>query len=594
MISITKISEIRQATKLFFRFNKYVLRYWTFELIILLIGIFSIILSLVTPYIGKYVLDKGILARDIRIFIIYTILGIAIYLINLIIGNVHRYLKNYCIRKVRIDLTKDVFKKIKSYSLRVFQSRSSGSHIFRVSNDIISAANVINDTLPNIILTVFKLLAITLIIIFINWKILILIMIYQLLVLFQINLFIKKIEQLIRSNLEKSENIFKMLSDFFSHIYIIKACGTMTVEIKKYFHTYIDRMRLEIKDTRLKIASDLLGNLSDKLFFGLIGFYGSILVIRGQMSLGSLGAVMAYISQGTSAYSALLGLGQQIILNRISLERITEICDVEAEIREYENAKTVSLKGKIEFQNVSFGYKQGQIVLENINFCILPGAHIALVGHSGSGKTTILNLILRLYDVNKGTIFLDAHDLRELKFKSIYSQISIAPQEPFLWDCSIKDNIRYGKEDASVEDIRRATQITQIDDFIECLPNGFDMPIGEDACWISQGQKQRIAIARAVIKKPRILILDEAMSSLDSEIEDKIVTNIRKEFKNSTVIIVSHRLSTVKKMDLVYFLEGPSKIDIGTHEELILSNPKYVDLFASQIESAVFNEGKTY
>lgn len=578
------LSDIKQSSQLFRRFNKYILRYWKVELAILILGNFSIVLSLVTPYIGKIVLDNGILAKNMRVFIIFTILGIGIYIINLVMGNGHRYLQNYVIRKVRIDLARDVFKKINKYSLRLFQDRSTGGHIFRVTQGIAATSNIINSTLPNIITTIFKLILITAIIIFINWKILILIMIYQFLVLVQINLFIKRIEELMRAGLEKSEDIFKRLNEFFSHIYIIKAFGTMRREIRRYLHQLIERMRLEIRGTKLRIASDVLRNTSSKLFFGIIGFYGAFLVIKGEMSLGSLGAIMMYITQGMGAYTALLTLGQQIVLNRISLQRLTELLDADIDIEEKAGAKNIVFSGgKIEFRRVYFGYEQEKYVLNEMNFVIPPRSKIALVGPSGCGKTTALNLILRLYDVNEGAISLDDYDIRDIKFKSLYSQISLAPQQSLLWNDSVVNNILYGKEKASIDEVIYAAKIAQAHDFILNLPQGYETIIGENACRISQGQKQRIAIARAVIKKPKILILDEAMSSLDSETEDKIIDNIKGNFRDSTLIIVSHRLSSVRKMDLVYFLESPSNMQLGSHQEVIARSTKYKELFASQM-----------
>lgn len=580
--------DIKQSLKLFSRFNKYLLRYWKFELITLILGNFAIVLSLVNPYIGKNILDKGILAKDIRAFVIYTLLGVGVYVLGLVMNNIHRYFKNYIIRRIRIDLAKDIFKRFNRYSLRLFQDRSSGSNLFRVGNDTTAAINIINDTLPNIITCIFKLILITAIIIFINWKILILVIVYQLLVLLQINLFIKRIERFFILNLEKSEDIFAILNQFFRHIYIIKVFGTMAGEIKRLFHFFIAKVRIDIKNTRLMIVVDTLNSISNKLFFGVIGFYGSILVIRGQLTLGSLGAIMAYIAQATGAYSALLNLGKQIVLNRISLQRVSELMDAPIEIKEKYNAKNIILnRGQIEFRNVNFGYKKDKYILNNMSFVIQPCAHVAIAGNSGCGKTTILNLILRLYDVNKGAILLDDYDIKDIKFKSIYTQIGIATQEPFLWDYSIRDNIAYTKNHATLVEIIRASKIAQIYEFVESLPNSFDTLIGEDACRISQGQKQRIAIARAVIKQPKILILDEAMSSLDSDTEDNIIDNIRNEFPNSTVIIVSHRISTIKRMDLVYFFENESNMNIGTHQFLLEQSQKYRELLASQIDEGI-------
>ena len=577
--------DIKESFRLFLRFNKYILRYWKPASIIFILGNFSIALSLLYPYIGKNVLDKGVVAKDIRVFMIYTAVGIGIYLVSLVVNSFCRYLTNYVIRKMRVDLTKDVFKKMNKYSLGFFQQKPTGTYIFRISHNIASASNMINAVLPNIVMAIFKLIAISIVIVFINWKILILIIGYQLFVLFQINLFIKKLERIIKSSLDKSEDIFKRLNEFFSHIYVVKAFGTITKEIRKYFHDFVKKMRLELDETKLIIISETVRNASDKLLFGIVAFYCSIMVIKGQMTLGSLAAIMAYLAMGIGAYASLLYLGQRIVLNRVLLERVTALFDAEVDIKEKDDAKRIKLcKGRIEFKNVSFAYKENVYVLKSMDFNIPPGAYVAIAGVSGCGKTTLLNLMLRLHDPTEGAVFLDDYDIKDFKFRSIYDQIGIALQEPFLWNDTVSNNILYGKEKADMAEVAHAAKLAEIHDFIMSLPQKYETAVGENAYSLSEGQKERIAIARAVIKRPKILILDEAMASLDSETEDKIMNNIRKEFKDSTIIVVSHRLSTVKKMDTIYFLRNNSFIETGTHDELLERNPEYRKLFASQIE----------
>ena len=238
--------------------------------------------------------------------------------------------------------------------------------------------------------------------------------------------------------------------------------------------------------------------------------------------------------------------------------------------------------------------KSDEFIVKGMNFSIKPSSKIALVGPSGCGKTTLLALILRLYEPKEGAILIDDLDIRDMKLKSLKTQIGIALQEPFLWNDTVANNILYGAEGAGREDLVKAAEIAEAHNFVSNLPKQYDSIIGEAACRISEGQKQRIAIARAVIGRPKILMLDEAMCSLDSETEDKIVDNIRREFENSTIIIVSHRLSTVRKMDCVYFLEGPGRMNIGTHDSLLTQNQKYRDLFASQIEKQVTVHGSPF
>ena len=575
--------EIKKAFQLFFRFNRYILRYWKLALLLLILGNLSLIFSLINPYLGKVILDKGVLEKNLGVFIKYTILSGISFLFIFILTKANSYLSSYVIRKVKVDLIKQIFKKMSKLSLSFFQNRSTGELIFRINNDINNSADIITNTLPNMILTLIRLFYITLIILFINYQIFIFILIYHLMLILRSQFFIKRNQAFIKADFSKLQDMYKILSDFFSHIYFIKASGKAGFMLRRYLHLFFNSLRLQVRNLKWQLSSEAIITLSHKAFFGLVGFLGTLLVIKGKLTLGSLGAIIAYLNQGAGAYGAMINSARQIIINRLYLERVSEILDAEIEVKEKKEAKKIFLEGKIEFRQVTFFYEKDKYILDKLSFIIPSQAKIALVGKSGSGKTTIINLILRLYDVWQGLILLDNYDICDLKFKSLYNQIGVALQEPFLFNASVKENISFYKK-TEISKIITASKIACADSFIQKLPYGYDTVIGENAYKISQGQKQRLAIARAVFKRSKILILDEAMSSLDSETEDKIVENIKKEFQDSTVIIVSHRLSTVKKMDLVYFLANPSCMYIGTHQELLANYPEYKNLFASQIE----------
>ncbi|MFC1804891.1 ABC transporter ATP-binding protein [Candidatus Omnitrophota bacterium] len=576
--------ELKDAWQIFLRFAVYLRRYWKLELLLLILGNFFLIFTLINPYLAKLMLDKGILAKDPASFIRYTIIGAAIFALRWGVDKSKMYLKDFTIRRVKIDLSRDVFAKINRLSLRFFQERSTGEMIYRISGDIDNCSRIAVDVPIYLVLSILKVVYITAVIAFINYKILALVIVYQVLVIFRMGYFLKKRKELMEASFRSGQGITRILSDFFSHIYFIKASGTGRVMTRKYFNTFFKNIRLIIKSAKISLASEGVTTVFNKIFFGVIGFIGSLMVIRGSLTLGSLGAIMAYFTQGTGAYGALIGCGRRLVMSRISLKRMADVMDSDMEIREALEAKEVIFEsGRVEFKDVCFAYQSAKPVLEGLSFNIQPKANIALIGRSGCGKTTTLNLILRLFDVDQGAVLLDGYDLRDLRFKSIYDQTAVALQEPFLWNDTVAYNISFGSGKRKIEEVIRAAKLACAHDFIMNMPEGYDTLIGEHACRISQGQRQRIAIARALIKKPKILLLDEAMSSLDSETEDKIIDNILKELKHSTVIVVSHRLSAVKKMDSVYFLQGPNSISIGEHEEL-LNHSGYRELFASQIE----------
>ncbi|MDD5422505.1 MAG: ABC transporter ATP-binding protein, partial [Candidatus Omnitrophica bacterium] len=246
--------------------------------------------------------------------------------------------------------------------------------------------------------------------------------------------------------------------------------------------------------------------------------------------------------------------------------------------------------GSVEFRDVSFGYRKDASVIDGISFLVEPYSKAAFVGLSGSGKTTMISLISRLYEPGEGGIYIDGVDIKKIKLASLKSQTSIALQQSYLWNDTIANNILYGAGGSTRQDMIEAAKLAEAHEFIIRSRDGYDSNVGEAGHSLSEGQKQRIAIARAFISKPRLLVLDEAMSSLDSETEDKIIDNIKREFKDSTVIIVSHRLSTVEKMDMVYFLKDSSTMESGTHEELVRKNLRYGELFASQFKDTLSEE----
>ncbi len=345
------------------------------------------------------------------------------------------------------------------------------------------------------------------------------------------------------------------------------------------------RVDFELKRAKLLSISGFSGSILNKVIGGLIALYGGYQVIKGTLTLGSFTAVMIYLTQLSGLARSIGVFYETMLINSVSRQRLSKILNIRPRIEDAQGAIDYHiLRGGIEFRDISFGYKKDELLLEGINFSIKPAAKIALIGSSGCGKTTLLNLLLQLYEPEEGSVLIDELDIRDIKLKSLKAQLGIGLQEPFLWNDTVANNILYGSSEAGEEDLIRASRIAEAHRFILNLPKQYDTIIGEGACRISDGQKQRIAIARAIIGRPKILILDEAMSSLDSETEDKIVDNIRGEFSNSTIIFVSHCLATVKKMDLVYFMEGPSKINIATHDNFLVENRKYRELFASQIE----------
>jgi len=572
--------------KLFLKFAKYLLPYWKKEAVILNLGGVVVLLGLVNPYLTKLVIDRAFGNKDLRIFIILALIGGTIFILNGLVSGVKDYLDRQIGIKVNLDLHKRVFKHLEKLDLDYFQNKSTGEHLYRSSHDIEGAASFITTTPPQVIATFPKLLFILIIVLRLNWQMAVFSLLLAPLLYLPPYYFTRKMRKIWEALIKNSEGIFKGLNEFFSHIQLVKAFSKEAAETRDYLRRRIANIRMSMRNTRLELVSSFAGSAINKVVIGLITFYGGYQVIKGTMTLGSLMAIMMYIRQLVGLQGSFAGFFQSIAFGLLSCQRVEEIFDKRPKIVEIKGAKdTIFKKGEIVFKNVSFGYKEGESVLSGINFNINGdgGSHIALVGSSGCGKTTILNLILRLYDPWAGDIIIDGDNIKNLKFNSLRGQIGIALQEPFLWNDTIENNIRYSKPNATEKEIIEISRICKVDDFVKNLPNRYQTIIGENACKISEGQKQKIAVARALIKRPRILILDEAFSSIDSQSEERIIANVKETQNSLTTIVVSHRLSTVMSADLVYFLNRPDEMIIGTGEELIQSSREFHDLFAGQI-----------
>ena len=567
------------------QFNKYLYKYWKLQVGVIILGVITVPLSLVNPYLTKLVIDKAYGNKDLKLFLILAVIGGSIFVFNGLINSFRDYRSRRINRHVHFDITKDLFRHLQFLPLSFFNDRSTGEHIYRISADVGSVSNFICNTIPEIVILFPRLLFILLVVFYLNWKLALFTTLLVPLGYVHPYFFGKWFREITRCMIEKSQGVFKGLHEVFSHIYLVKALGKEDYEIKRFEEALAKSMNFELKNAKLSSISNFLSSVLNKVLSGFIALYGGYLVIKGGMTLGSLTAIMIYLTQLIGILKSIGEFYRNVTINSVSFSRISEIMDIKPSICDAEEAVSYRIKkGKIEFKDVSFGYEKDNVILKGINFLIEPAAKIALVGLSGCGKTTILSLILRLYEEAEGIITIDGIDIRKIKLESLKSQIGIALQEPFLWNDTVANNILYGAEYAAYEDMIKSAKVAEAHDFVMNLPKQYDTAIGEMACKLSEGQKQRIAIARTVIKRPKTLILDEAMSSIDSETEDKVIDNILRDFKNSTVIVVSHRSSVVKKMDLVYFLESLHHMEVGTHQALIERNLKYRELFASQIE----------
>lgn len=569
-------------------FIKFILPYKHKWLVIIILSALTAGISLINPFLIKIIMDKGIVNRELRLFVILLIMAGAVYVCEGILNGIRQFLERDVTLKVNLDLNKRVFIHLNELSFSWFKDKSTGEHLYRMDYDIVMITDFITHSLPQAVYLFPKLILTTIMVLYLNWKMAIFCLGLAPFLYLTPYYFSKKMEKAWKNTIEVAEDICRYLQEIFSHIQLIKVVGREASSVENYLNRLMTKIKLEFKNIRLEILAGFSADAVSKIIIGLIAFYGGSQVIKGHLSLGGLTAIMVYLRQLMGLQSQFASFFQTSVLGLVSCERVSEILNVKSQIIEAKDAKEVIFKkAQILFKNVSFGYSPQEYILKNISFYIEGGSHIVIVGHSGCGKTTLLDLLVRLYDPWGGEILIDGYNLKVLKLKALKNQIGFALQQSLLWNDTLENNIRYAKDNVTEEEIFEVSALTGVDEFVKDSTQGYQTVIGENACKISEGQKQKIAIARALIKGPKILILDEAMSCMDSNSEEKIICNIKQSYKALTLISVSHRLSTVMNADRVYFFTQPDTMIVDSASNLLSHNKEFCDLFAAQSKICV-------
>ncbi len=571
--------------RLFWQFFKSLFPYKKKYFAILSLSILTSALSLVNPYLSKLVIDRAFANRDLKLLIILACLGGGIFILSGLFGAAKDFLERYIRIKLNFDLNRKVFKRIKNLPLLYFQDKSTGEHLYKTSHDIEAVAGFLTSTPPEAVSLFPKLLLTLGILFFLNWKMALLSVVLSPFLYLPSYYFSRKMRKVWEELVNGFQDVFKNLGEFFSHISLIKAFGRDEMAVSLILRKMIANIRINLKNIKLEMASRFTFNTLSNAAVGLIAFFGGYLVIGNQMSLGTLSAIMVYLLQLNGLGSQFAHFFQTTVVGLVSCQRVAQILDEPEVINS--GSKILKLKTtNLCFNKVSFGYKKGQYVLKDLSFDISGLKHLALVGSSGCGKTTIIYLALGLYQPWAGDILINQQSIRDIDLVSFRDQIGVVLEEPFLWNDSLANNIGYSRASANFKQIAQAARLAGAD-FIESLPQGFDTIIGENACKLSEGQKQRIAIARALIKEPKILIFDEAFSSLDSESEDAVISQIKHQLRDTLLITISHRLATVAKADKVYFFSSSGKLRIGNPDYFINQDQEFISLFSTQLRLKV-------
>ncbi|HPZ09237.1 MAG TPA: ABC transporter ATP-binding protein, partial [Candidatus Eremiobacteraeota bacterium] len=432
-----------------FNYHTYLYPFWKEAILLLALSGLTMGLSLVNPYLTKLVVDRAYESKDLKLFITLVIIGGVLFILNNAIGGISGYLNTYIRIKIKFSLTVKIFKKLQALPYNYFQNSTTGQSLYKFNYDIENIANLISGVIPQIVFTLIKTFIVLIIIFFLNWKLASVALILMPPVYYITYYFNKKLEKKWKNWIESNQKVFGMLQEILTHIHLIKAFGKEREHKRKYIGNLIESIRYNLESQKWQSVISFINMLICRLVLGIILFYGGYEVIKGELLLGSLIAIGLYLNQLSGLQNSFTYLIQNIVLNYISCERLDGILNAEIE----KEKNTVSLKnceGHIEFKKVTFSYEEEKPLLDNLSFSIPAGSFAGLVGPSGCGKTTMVNLILRLYNIEKGKILLDGYN--NVSKSDLFRHTGVALQDPFLWNDTVENNIKYGNSDATDEE----------------------------------------------------------------------------------------------------------------------------------------------
>lgn len=614
-------------------------RPYSVKLGLMLVAIFvSSLIGLIPPLIYRAIIDQALPQNNIQLLAILSLGLIIVPLVDGLIGVGQRYLSSRVGESVIADLRLALFTHMQQMSLRFFTNVKTGELISRLDNDVIGAQRAVTGTFIGIITNVVNVVLVLAVMIALDWRLTLLsLLVIPLFVLpaRRVALVLRKyVQEQYKLNAELDSQLSETLN--VSGALLTKLFGRQKFEVQKFGSSSEKLADIGVQQALVGRGLFLIVGLVAAVGTAIVYFGGGILVFQGVFTVGTIIAFAAYLGQLYGPISSLINSRVDLATSLVSFERVFETLNIPVEIQDKPNAiELKQVQGNLAFENVSFSYLEGdgresqnpyvkelmddavassavtasngtngnspnghesahdqeasaRIVptrrwaLQDVSLDIRSGQLVALVGPSGAGKTTITYLIPRLYDPTEGRILIDGHDLRDVTQESLANQIGMVTQETYLFHDTVRANLLYARPDATDEEMQAAAQAAHIHNFISKLPKGYDTIVGERGYRLSGGEKQRVAIARVILKNPRILVLDEATSSLDSESEALIQDALKPLMHDRTSVVIAHRLSTILAADVILVVDGGKIVESGTHDELIERDGLYARLYRTQ------------
>ncbi len=577
---------------------KYLSAYKVAIIVVFIFAIASTVFSILGPKIlGKATtkLFEGVMAQisgsgtGIDFVYIGNIIGIMIglYGVSALFGYIQGWIMTDVSMKITYRMRKEISEKINRMPLRYFDGTNQGEVLSRVTNDVDTVSQTLNQSLTQIVTSVTTIIGVLVMMFSISFTMTLVTLIVLPLSAIFIGVVVKQSQKFFKQQQDYLGHVNGHIEEMFGGHVVMKAFNGEQKSIEKfdeYNNTlYSSAWKSQFLSGLMMPIMNFIGNLG---YVGIV-ILGGYLAIQKAITVGDIQAFIQYVRSFTQPIVQVANISNVLQQTAAAAERVFEFLAESEESLDVENPIEVDcVEGTVEFRNVHFGYDPEKIIIDNFCATIQPGQKVAIVGPTGAGKTTMVKLLMRFYDVNSGAILVDGTDIRNYRRKDLRNQFGMVLQDAWLYNASIMENIRYGQLNASDEDVVAAAKTAYVDHFIRTLPEGYSMVLDEETSNISQGQKQLLTIARAILSNPRILILDEATSSVDTRTEVLIQKAMDNLMKNRTSFIIAHRLSTIRNADLILVMNNGDIVEQGTHEELLEKKGFYADIYYSQFDAA--------
>lgn len=564
------------------RLGRYLRPLWPFVFLNLLAALLAVVLGMFAPWLQKLVIDQGIIGGEYslipKLMSLIVIFAVGKGLLNYAVA----WLQEYIGQNVTASLRCDLYEHLQRLSYSYYDNTQTGELMSRMVSDVEVTRVFLAVTLNRIVVIIATVTIVFATIWRLNWRLtLVSLALSPVLVLVALRVH-KKLRPAWRAVHRQMASLTTVVQENITGVRVVKSFAREDYEVAKFDQENKGALGKHLELAEIWAATFPLMDFLMEASVALMVWFGAREVILGRLTLGALVAFNAYLWALITPLRQLGWLVNMFGQATTAGERLFEILDTKPEVADAKTATDRKLRGKIEFRNVTLTYQDGQTALKNLNLKVKPGATVGILGATGAGKSSLVNLLPRFYQPGEGEILIDDHPLTDFTLQSLRSQIGIVPQETFLFSASIRENIAYGRPNASLKEIARAAVLAQAQEFIAEFPEGLETKVGERGVGLSGGQKQRIAIARALLLDPPILILDDATSSVDLETELEIQEGLRKVLGKRTTFIIAQRLASVVDADFIIVLDEGRVIEQGTHRDLLAKNGYYARLYRLQ------------